>query len=75
MVLGLSISAFTQLHVAISLIGIVSGLVVVFMMLRDKWPAGWNILFLVTTIATSVTGDRRLAARLGWRPARRAERV
>ena len=56
MVLGLSIPAFTQLHVAISLIGIVSGLVVVFMMLRDKWPAGWNILFLVTTIATSATG-------------------
>jgi hypothetical protein len=56
MVLGLSISAFTQLHVVISLIGIVSGLAVVFMMLRDKWPAGWNILFLVTTIATSVTG-------------------
>jgi hypothetical protein len=56
MVVGLSISAFTQLHVAISLIGIVSGLVVVLTMLRDKWPAGWNILSLVTTIATSATG-------------------
>jgi hypothetical protein len=56
MLLGLSLPVFTQLHVAISLIGIVSGLVVVVMMLRDTWSDGWNILFLATTILTSATG-------------------
>ena len=33
MILGMSLSAFTQLHVIISLIGILAGLVVVFGML------------------------------------------
>ncbi|WP_370537480.1 hypothetical protein [Methyloceanibacter sp.] len=40
MILGLSIAAFTKLHVAISLIGIVSGLVVLYGMLgaqRMPW--------------------------------------
>ncbi len=36
MILGLSIAAFTKLHVAISLIGIVSGLVV---LVRHAWRA------------------------------------
>jgi hypothetical protein len=56
MILGLSLSAFTQLHVIISLIGIVAGLVVVFGMLKSNPMEGWTALFLVATILTSATG-------------------
>ena len=55
MILGLSIAAFTKLHVAISLIGIVSGLVVLYGMLGAQRMPGWTALFLVTTVLTSVT--------------------
>ncbi|MGC1838939.1 MAG: hypothetical protein WA674_11405, partial [Candidatus Acidiferrales bacterium] len=40
----------------ISLIGIVTGLVVVFGMLSRKLLHGWNGIFLLTTVLTSVTG-------------------
>src|SRR6185503_20784416 len=43
-------------HVAISLVGIVSGLIVLAGMLRARRLPGWTALFLVTTILTSVTG-------------------
>src|SRR5271170_2952929 len=43
-------------HVALSLIGIVSGLVVFYGLLTSKGLAGWTALFLATTILTSVTG-------------------
>jgi hypothetical protein len=56
MVLGMSLSTFTTVHVIISLIGIVSGFVVVYGMLNGSRLGGWNTLFLVTTILTSVTG-------------------
>lgn len=56
MIAGLSIENFTTLHVAISLIGIVSGLIVLARMLRARSLPGWTALFLVTTILTSVTG-------------------
>jgi hypothetical protein len=56
MILGLSTSAFTSLHVILSLIGIFSGLVVVFGMLRSRALGGWTALFLATTVLTSVTG-------------------
>jgi len=56
MIAGLSIENFTNLHVAISLIGIVSGLIVLAGMLRARRLPGWTALFLVTTILTSVTG-------------------
>lgn len=56
MIAGLSIENFTILHVAISLIGIVSGLIVLAGMLRARSLPGWTALFLVTTILTSVTG-------------------
>ena len=56
MILGLSIAAFTKLHVAISLIGIVSGLVVFYGMLGAQRMPGWTALFLATTVLTSVTG-------------------
>ena len=56
MVLGMSIATFTLLHVIISLLGIASGLVVLFGMLTGRLLNGWNGFFLLTTIATSVTG-------------------
>ncbi len=56
MTLGLSLSAFTTLHVVISLIGIGSGLIVLYGMLGAQKLEGWTVLFLATTILTSVTG-------------------
>ena len=54
--MSLGLTTLTVVHVAISLVGIVSGLVVVFGLLRSKRLEGWTGLFLVTTVATSVTG-------------------
>jgi len=48
--------AFTLFHVALSLIGIGAGFVVVYGLLTSKMYDGWTKLFLVTTVATSVTG-------------------
>jgi len=56
MILGMPIAAFTLLHVVLSLIGIVTGLVVLFGMFSAKRLGGWTALFLLTTITTSVTG-------------------
>lgn len=47
---------FTQFHVLISLVGIATGFVVLFGMLDGNPLAGWTAVFLVTTVATSVTG-------------------
>jgi hypothetical protein len=46
----------TVIHVAISLIGIVSGLVMLFGLLTANRLDRWTALFLITTVATSVTG-------------------
>ena len=54
MILGLQ--PFTFVHVAISLVAILSGLVVLFGLLNTRRLEGWTALFLVTTVATSVTG-------------------
>jgi len=43
-------------HVAISLIAIVSGLIVLFGMVASNRLVGWTGLFLFTTILTDVTG-------------------
>jgi len=56
MILGMSIATFTLIHVILSLIGIVAGIVVVIQMLGSKKTNGWTNLFLSTTILTSVTG-------------------
>jgi hypothetical protein len=56
MILGMSTSAFTSLHVVLSLVGIAAGLVVVAGMFGSNRRDGWTGLFLVTTILTSVTG-------------------
>ena len=52
----LGLATLTFVHVAISLVGIVSGFVVMFGLLRSKRLDGWTALFLGTTAATSVTG-------------------
>jgi len=49
-------STFTAVHVLISLIGIVSGFVVVFGLLVSKRLGGWTAVFLASTVLTSVTG-------------------
>jgi hypothetical protein len=56
MILGMSVAAFTQLHVIISLIAIVSGILVAFGMLNARLMPGMTTLFLILTVATSVTG-------------------
>ena len=56
MILGMSLATFTQFHVIISLIAIISGLVVLFGMLGAKRMPGMTALYLLTTVATSVTG-------------------
>jgi hypothetical protein len=54
MILGMT--PFTFFHVLISLIGIVTGFLVVFAMIANKRPSGLVSTFLVTTVLTSVTG-------------------
>lgn len=56
MILGLSAATFTLLHVLISLIGISSGLVVMYGFLTSKRFGRWTAIFLASTILTSVSG-------------------
>ena len=50
------LSAFTLFHVALSLVGILSGFVVMGGFLTAKSRNGWTALFLLSTVLTSVTG-------------------
>jgi hypothetical protein len=54
--MGGNMSTFTLIHVAISLIGILAGLVVIYGFLVGKRLPAWNEVFKGMTIATSVTG-------------------
>jgi hypothetical protein len=45
-----------QIHVALSLIGMVSGFVVLYGLLVGRPLGGWTALFLATTALTSITG-------------------
>ncbi len=56
MILGMSLSTFTLIHVIISLAGIGSGFIVVNGWLNAKRLDGWNAIFLLTTVLTSATG-------------------
>lgn len=56
MILGMSTSTFTLLHVVLSLVGIAAGLVALFGLLSSRRLDGWTALFLATTVLTSVTG-------------------
>ena len=56
MVLGMSLSTFTTVHVLISLLGIGSGFAVLLGLFSAKRVNGLTALFLLTTVLTSVTG-------------------
>jgi hypothetical protein len=56
MILGMSTSTFTLVHVVLSLVGIFAGFVVLFGMFGSKKLDRWTALFLATTVLTSVTG-------------------
>ncbi len=50
------ITTFTLIHVVLSLVGIIAGLVVAGGLAGGRRLDRWALVFLVTTIATSVTG-------------------
>jgi hypothetical protein len=56
MILGMSVQTFTVIHVLISLVGIVAGVIVAFAMVRGKSAPGWTATALLFLILTSVTG-------------------
>ena len=56
MILGMSLSAFTTLHVVISLIAIASGIIVMYGLLGSNRMPGLTAIFLLFTILTSATG-------------------
>jgi hypothetical protein len=56
MIFGMSTATYTLIHVLISLVGIGSGLIVLYGLLTGKYLGGWTALFLISTVATSVTG-------------------
>ncbi len=53
---GIPTDTFLHIHVGLSLIGIASGLLMLFGLLSGRPFAGWTALFLVATILTGVTG-------------------
>ena len=56
MILGMTFTTFILVHVVISLIGIGSGLLVMYGLLIGKRLDGATAIFLASTVATSVTG-------------------
>ena len=56
MIIGLSIATFTLVRVAITLIAILSGLIVLFGLLRSRRLDGLTDIFLIFTVLTDVTG-------------------
>ena len=56
MILGLTVAAFTTLHVIISLVAIAAGLWVLFAMIGNRRAELSTAVFLATTVLTSVTG-------------------
>lgn len=65
MILGMSTSTFTLVHVLLSLMGIFAGCVVLLGMLGGKKLPVWTVVFLATTVLTSVTGFFFHSARFG----------
>jgi hypothetical protein len=53
---GIPTETFLHIHVGLSLIGIASGLIVLYGLLIRDALGGWTALFLLTTILTGVTG-------------------
>lgn len=65
MIIGLSLGAFTTLHVLISLIGLAAGVAAAAAMLTDKRPGPWTAVFLCATVLTSATGFLFHSAKIG----------
>jgi hypothetical protein len=56
MILGLSVTAYTLIHVVLSLVGIITGLVVAGGLVAGTQPERWAAVFLVSTVAANATG-------------------
>ena len=56
MILGMTTSTFTLIHVLLSLAGIGTGFIVAYGLLTGKRLDGWTAIFLATTVLTSLTG-------------------
>ena len=56
MILGLPLSTFTTLHVAISLVAIIAGVVVLGLMVTGRMASRVTALFLAASILTDLTG-------------------
>jgi hypothetical protein len=56
MILGMTVRTFTQFHVLLSLVGIVSGIVVALAMLSARRVPKTALVFLITSAATDLTG-------------------
>jgi len=65
MIIGLSVGAFTTLHVIISLIGLAAGVLAAAAMLADKRPGVETAVFLCATVLTSATGFLFHSAKIG----------
>jgi hypothetical protein len=65
---GISTDLFLKIHVALSLVGIASGLLVLLALVGGRLHSGWTGLFLATTVLTSVTGYP--LPPFGWDPPR-----
>jgi hypothetical protein len=53
---GIPTDVFLQIHIIVSLVGILSGFLVLYGLLTGRPFGGWTALFLATTVLTSVTG-------------------
>jgi hypothetical protein len=56
MILGMPVPTFTIVHVLISLVGILTGVIVVIGMCTNRRFPAWTAIFLATTVLTSLTG-------------------
>lgn len=56
MILGISVTAYTLIHVVLSLVGIVTGLVVAGGLVTGNRLDRWAAVFLITTILANATG-------------------
>ena len=54
--MSFNLATFTLVHVLLSLVGILSGVIVMAGLLVAKRLDGWTAVFLASTVATSVTG-------------------
>jgi hypothetical protein len=56
MILGISLSTYTLIHVLLSLAGIFTGAIMVWGLLNAKMLDGWVAIFFATSVPASMTG-------------------